>query len=812
MLLTTRNSSFRQQAPQLTVYNLVFRSTTPRPILFQPKGGVGFRDGWVHTREPYRERPSMTITFKLSRRLVRFRALPLMAALLVTVSCVSEDLNEPSTPATTSDPTAVEIFPEFATVAVSGSTTFRAEPTILAGSISDARSKRWPRTRLHGVTVPPGSQTLAPGAKQPFKVTAATSAGTVTLTKLDWTATGGQIDTAGSYTAGNRPGKYLVIVRTPFGLADTASVTIVDTTPTPTPTPAPPPVSVARVILTPATATVAAGASVSFSAEGKASSGSTVAITTEYRATGGSITTAGKYTAPSSAGTYEVIAADPTSGNADTATVTVTVDAPVVSVVSQVVLTPASASIAAGGTKQFSATGQLATGAAASITPRYGSTGGTISGAGMYTAGKSSGTFRVIATDTVSGKADTASVTVTPVVGSISVTPVTASVAAGATKQLSVSVLDAAGAALSGQTITWSSASTATATVSSLGVVTGITAGTVTITATTGGQNDKATITVTEPSPTPTLPSTPPPSADVAGCPNSGYKRIVNVSAQSQLLSAISGAQPGDQIRLANGIYRGSFQVRANGSSSDPITVCGSRSAVVDNAGGYILVAADNWTFQGFRVTNGLFGIRVEGGTGNVFQGLEVSNIGQEGIHLLKFSTDNVIRGNWIHDTGESTPQYGEGVYLGTDQTRWSIETSGQPDRSDRNEVLDNTIGPNVRGEAVDIKEGTTGGIIRGNTFNGSGQNFISGFTESWVTVKGNDYALENNTGTQAPKNGFWGFVKVAGWGNGNAYRANTMEIDGSGYGIRTDGGSGNVVACDNVATSAGGLSNVKCQ
>jgi hypothetical protein len=41
------------------------------------------------------------------------------------------------------------------------------------------------------------------------------------------------------------------------------------------------------------------------------------------------------------------------------------------------------------------------------------------------------------------------------------------------------------------------------------------------------------------------------------------------------------------------------------------------------------------------------------------------------------------------------------------------------PDRSDRNQALNNTIGPDVTAEHVDIKEGTQSGVVRGNTFNG---------------------------------------------------------------------------------------------
>jgi hypothetical protein len=52
-----------------------------------------------------------------------------------------------------------------------------------------------------------------------------------------------------------------------------------------------------------------------------------------------------------------------------------------------------------------------------------------------------------------------------------------------------------------------------------------------------------------------------------------------------------------------------------------------------------------------------------------------------------------------------------EGVYVGSANTR--------SDKSNHVKILNNTIGPDVRGEAVDIKEGTTGAGIADNTVTG---------------------------------------------------------------------------------------------
>src|SRR5258708_38462440 len=89
----------------------------------------------------------------------------------------------------------------------------------------------------------------------------------------------------------------------------------------------------------------------------------------------------------------------------------------------------------------------------------------------------------------------------TVVVASVSVTPATASVTVGGTAQLTGVAKDAAGNTLSGQSFGWSSNNTGVATVSANGLVTAVTAGSATLSATSGGRTGSAAVTVTAPAP-----------------------------------------------------------------------------------------------------------------------------------------------------------------------------------------------------------------------------------------------------------------------------------------------------------------------
>jgi hypothetical protein len=168
--------------------------------------------------------------------------------------------------------------------------------------------------------------------------------------------------------------------------------------------------SVQQVIVTPAGPAVQTGATLQFQARTVMTDGDTTSGTVAWSATGGSITSAGLYTAGGTVGVFRV-AARAQNGVADTVTVNVTTTTTNPTLVA-VVLTPTTASVPTGGTAQFSAVGRLANGGNETVDITWRATGGLISGSGLYTAGVVIGTFVVLATGP-GGLADTSIVTVT---------------------------------------------------------------------------------------------------------------------------------------------------------------------------------------------------------------------------------------------------------------------------------------------------------------------------------------------------------------------------------------------------------------
>ena len=262
----------------------------------------------------------------------------------------------------------------------------------------------------------------------------------------------------------------------------------------------------AQLVVFPPTVSVVENQTADFAAFGLTSAGDTMSVPVNWSVTGGSITDSttskgmhyGHYKAGGQAGRFKVVATDPASGLSDSATAVVSATA---APVAQVAVLPTSAATSVGNTVQFVAIPLDSTGTALGgrvITwASSNSSVASVDASGLAT-GAAAGSATITATS--EGHSGTAALTVTTVavpVASVTVSPASASVPAGQTAQLTATAKDASGNTLTGRTITWTSSNPSVATVSSSGLVSGVVAGSATITATSEGKSGTAAITVT---------------------------------------------------------------------------------------------------------------------------------------------------------------------------------------------------------------------------------------------------------------------------------------------------------------------------
>ncbi len=301
--------------------------------------------------------------------------------------------------------------------------------------------------------------------------------------------------------------------------------------------------------------------------------------------------------------------------------------------------------------------------------------------------------------------------------------------------------------------------------------------------------------------------------------------QTVNVSTATQLQNALNSAIAGQTIVLANGIYvkSGGFSVPAgrHGTAAAPITLVGTANAVLSSgttSTGYSLGLNGNnyWRLKGFAVRNAKKGIVIDNSKYTSVQNIRATQFGEEAIHLRTYSSFDTIRGCWIDSTGllAGSAGFGEGIYIGSADSNWATYTSGNPDTCNYNVAIQNVFGAKISAENIDIKEGTKGGYIGFNTFNGAGLSNVNS-ADSWIDVKGSFYTIEHNTGINTILDGFQTNIIVAGSGNYNVFSNNYFGgiISGRAIQVKLSNAIGtaanNKICLNNVVVNAAlGLTN----
>jgi hypothetical protein len=295
----------------------------------------------------------MTYTYKLARRLAISRKSGLSAACALLAAC-GGDTTAPEAPAVLSTPSAPYVPP--------------TPPVPL------------------GFNVLPSAVTVEVDQSVRFRAELRSGHAGLRMPSLRWETSGGTITSDGLFVA-SRPGTYRVIGRSRIHRPDTSVVIVVPRQPT-----------VERIRVSPQTLRIVRGRKRTFTAVGRLPDGTHTAIRVHWSSTGGTISRAGVYLAGDTPGTYRVIARSLRGGHADTI--------PVVirrgrqereAAASRIILRPSSATLASRSSLQFAAFGRAEDGDSIAVDVTFEATGGTVTETGLYTAGRTPGTYRVIA-------------------------------------------------------------------------------------------------------------------------------------------------------------------------------------------------------------------------------------------------------------------------------------------------------------------------------------------------------------------------------------------------------------------------------
>lgn len=303
----------------------------------------------------------------------------------------------------------------------------------------------------------------------------------------------------------------------------------------------------------------------------------------------------------------------------------------------------------------------------------------------------------------------------------------------------------------------------------------------------------------------------------------SSYATVYNCSTTQEIHNAMANAQAGDEIVIASGTYESSASINAayfyggaDGTAANPITIRSSSASNPAHLKGnsissktVLRIEGDYWVVKDLELSYGQKALVFDNSNYSQAINCVVHTTGNEAVHVRDGSDHVTIDGCTVYNTGNVNAGFGEGIYIGTDKGSWSTYDP----YCDYTVVKNCTIGPNVRAEAFDIKEGTQETTIEYNTVDASG---ISGsnYADSFIDLKGVRTYVRNNTFNQ---NGESNITKgiaaidrsVTLSSYEHAIHDNTFNMDGSSDNIaEAYSGTSDVHAWNNTRNPSGDMYN----
>ena len=336
------------------------------------------------------------------------------------------------------------------------------------------------------VTVsPPSASVVAGGTQQLTAMTADDGGNSLTGRAVTWTSDAPSVATVNTSTglvSAVAPGT-ATITATSEGKSGASAITIT-------------PVAVATVTVSPSSASVVVANTQQLTAVTKDAGGAVLTGRTVTWSSGSAAATVdanGLVTAVS-VGTTTVTATS--AGKTGTSAITVTLVP-----VATVTVSPASTTEMVGASQQFTATtkdasNNILTGRSIAWSSNNPAMATVNTSTGVVTGAAPGGPVTITATS--EGKSGSASTTVTPVpVATVTVSPSPATVTVGSNQPMTATLRDANNNVLTGRVTTWSSDAPSVASVNTnTGVVTGVSSGSATITATSEGKTGASSITL----------------------------------------------------------------------------------------------------------------------------------------------------------------------------------------------------------------------------------------------------------------------------------------------------------------------------
>lgn len=189
---------------------------------------------------------------------------------------------------------------------------------------------------------------------------------------------------------------------------------------------------------------------------------------------------------------------------------------------------------------------------------------------------------------------------------------------------------------------------------------------------------------------------------------------VYDIHSGDDLYTRLKMLQAGDTVTVHAGTYTtpGFYEVTWPGTATQPIVIQaapGEHVVLQGNPSQNVMnIIGDYWTLDGFEISGGSHGLRLEKVTGATISNNKIHDLGDVGISCnFEMSCDAlVIRHNEIYDTGHAGT--GEGMYLGCNDGSCTLTNSL---------VVNNYVHDQggSQGDGIEIKMGSWGNTVVDN-------------------------------------------------------------------------------------------------
>lgn len=254
------------------------------------------------------------------------------------------------------------------------------------------------------------------------------------------------------------------------------------------------------------------------------------------------------------------------------------------------------------------------------------------------------------------------------------------------------------------------------------------------------------------------------------------FATTYEVSNDAELKSALSKVVAGDEIIVDSGatiqhvtgaISSSCYYSGANGTSGAPITLRSASSTNRAHIRGdkvssriVLKIEGDHWIIKDLEFSNSQKGVVFDNSNYSKLINCEVHSTGMEAVHVRDGSDHTLIDNCQIHSTGLTKATVGEAIYVGSDKKHHGTYDP----HCDYTTIKYCKIGPGVKAEAFDIKEGTQETTIEYNTVDGDGigDDDPSDTEDSFIDLKGiRAYVRYNTFNQNGETNLEWGVMAV---------------------------------------------------